>query len=329
MVDQVFSEISKESVRAVKGTVLMRQGEIGRSAYFVVQGRLLVEREINGENFAVAEIGPRDIVGEMAILDDAPRSATVTVIEDAMLVLLDKNRIRQIIRRSPVVAELILKLLCYKLRTAHQAIQNITSLDNPEVWIKICKTLLLCDNATEDSAECYRIFYEQLEDVIGIAEDLRRDVLARLGKAKLIISEGREIQQINDSMTKLFIWLGQEDFSNREFDPPSEIKIYQSAEALLNYFGQIAESQESANLQYDALVNALATSHLWSQLRPALQHQRAKSVVEFFIEKEIVTRNQQNNQTLSVVFPRLKAIEHPKDLMQTYNMIKNALLPSD
>ena len=85
MTDQLITEFSREAMKVAKGTVLMRQGEVGNSAYFVIEGRLLVEQEVNGCFHPVAEIGAKDIVGELAILDDAPRSATVTAIENSLI----------------------------------------------------------------------------------------------------------------------------------------------------------------------------------------------------------------------------------------------------
>jgi CRP-like cAMP-binding protein len=56
------------------GTVLVRQGDIGRSSYLIVEGWAAVS--VSGS--AIAALGPGDHIGEMALLDNQPRSATVT-----------------------------------------------------------------------------------------------------------------------------------------------------------------------------------------------------------------------------------------------------------
>lgn len=57
-----------------EGTVLLRQGAIGRSSYVIVEGWASVS--VSGT--PIAAVGPGDHIGEMAMLDDQPRSATVT-----------------------------------------------------------------------------------------------------------------------------------------------------------------------------------------------------------------------------------------------------------
>lgn len=322
--DQIFSEFSKDAVRAPKGTVLMRQGEIGRSAYFVIQGRLLVEREINGEIIAVAEIGARDIVGEMAILDDSPRSATVTVIEDAMLVLLDKNRIKQIIRRSPTVAELILKLLCYKLRTAHQAIQNLSNLENPEFWLKIAKTLLLCYRANPEPKELYKTFCNHVEEVLGLSNERTTELVNRLNYAKLIHLDDKKIHKVDETRVKIFLWLGHEDFANEELKKPSEIKVYHAVETILRAFGTVYETQETAMIQKEQLLNFLISANLWEHLRPALQNQRANLTINQLIHNNFLVYHAETDK-IEVIFQHLLTLKPPKDLINTYKEMRKTL----
>ncbi len=116
MVDNIFQIANQDTIYAAKGTVLMREGEVGSNAYLVLEGRLTVEREMDGKRIIIGNISPVDIVGELAILDEMPRSATVKVAEDARLIELNKHRMKTIIRRYPDIAEVVMKLLCSKLR---------------------------------------------------------------------------------------------------------------------------------------------------------------------------------------------------------------------
>ncbi len=116
---------SQDAIDVKKGTVLIREGEVGNCAFLVLEGRFQVIREMNQKKVVLGEIRPVDIVGEMAILDEMPRSASVVAIEDSRVIELNKHRMKMIIRRYPDIAEVVLKLLCSKLRsTAKKLVES-------------------------------------------------------------------------------------------------------------------------------------------------------------------------------------------------------------
>ena len=102
---------------APAGTVLMRQGEAADNLYVVTQGTLLVEREHPSLTSPVplAELGPGEVVGEMALLDGSPRSATVTVLEDAVLLEVSATQVQEILARHPATAQYLLHVLSRRL----------------------------------------------------------------------------------------------------------------------------------------------------------------------------------------------------------------------
>ena len=74
------------------GEVLVRQGDAGECMWFVVRGRLRVSaRQPDGSARAVGEVGAGECVGEMALLSQATRAATVRVVRDAELLRLPKS----------------------------------------------------------------------------------------------------------------------------------------------------------------------------------------------------------------------------------------------
>ena len=69
-------DIAKATVELTldQGKEFVTQGDVGREAFVIVEGRAEVSR--SGQ--AIAELGPGDCVGELALLDHGPRTATVT-----------------------------------------------------------------------------------------------------------------------------------------------------------------------------------------------------------------------------------------------------------
>jgi CRP-like cAMP-binding protein len=72
------------------GAVIIRQGEIGETFYVIESGRVRVSVQEDGEEPVVAERGRGEYAGEIALLLDVPRTATVTAITAACVLTLHK-----------------------------------------------------------------------------------------------------------------------------------------------------------------------------------------------------------------------------------------------
>ena len=106
-----------EEVEVLAGRVLMRQGDPGREAFVIVDGR--AKATIRGKGSA--KLGPGDCFGEMALLHSAPRSATVTAESDMKLLVLGSREFSTLIESVPVVGRRVLAALAERLREAERA----------------------------------------------------------------------------------------------------------------------------------------------------------------------------------------------------------------
>lgn len=99
------------------GETLMRQGEAGDAMYLVVSGRLRAYlRDADGSERAVREMGRGQVVGEMALYTDEPRSATVVAIRDSVLVRLERAGFEQLLGRSAQLSIAMTRQLIARLR---------------------------------------------------------------------------------------------------------------------------------------------------------------------------------------------------------------------
>lgn len=74
------------------GTVIFRHGEVGDRLYLIVEGRVRISREVPGlGQEALAVLGPGQVFGEMALLDESPRSADAIVHERCRLLTIAKD----------------------------------------------------------------------------------------------------------------------------------------------------------------------------------------------------------------------------------------------
>jgi len=109
-------------VEVAGGQTLMQQGEPGDSMYLSVSGRLRAYVSQDGEPpRMVREMGRGQVIGEMSLYTDAPRSATVVAIRDSLLVRLDKAQFLQLIEQQPRVGVALTRQIVHRLQTEHAA----------------------------------------------------------------------------------------------------------------------------------------------------------------------------------------------------------------
>ncbi len=100
--------------RREQGEEIFAEGESGDALYLVIDGKVRVHKQ----DRVIAELGERECFGEMAILDAAPRSATVTSVTDTSLLKITREDFQEIMTEKPEIAMGIIKVLTRRLRDA-------------------------------------------------------------------------------------------------------------------------------------------------------------------------------------------------------------------
>jgi serine/threonine-protein kinase len=77
------------------GTVIMREGDVGDAAYMIVSGTARVYRSVPGGEETLLTMGPGDVFGEMALLLDEPRAASVVAETAVTVLVLDKSTMKE------------------------------------------------------------------------------------------------------------------------------------------------------------------------------------------------------------------------------------------
>lgn len=118
---QLLSQNCKERKYSA-GSVLISQGDTGAGLYIITSGKVLITQANNPDRAEeeIATAGAGDVLGEMALLDDLPRSATVTAVDDVTALLLPVWEFRAVVRSNPDIALHMLATLSRRLRNAEQ-----------------------------------------------------------------------------------------------------------------------------------------------------------------------------------------------------------------
>jgi CRP-like cAMP-binding protein len=105
------------------GQVLFNQGETGDSAYIVMDGLADVSIATPSGPVVVATVGRNAIIGEIAILCDVPRTATVTAKADLHALRIDKETFFRLVNEFPQMAVEIMRELAQRLEKTNQQLR--------------------------------------------------------------------------------------------------------------------------------------------------------------------------------------------------------------
>ncbi len=102
------------------GTTIFSQGDSGVGLYVVKTGKVRIMLAVDPDKAEeeIAILGPGDVLGEMALLDDLPRSASVIAIDDVTALLLPVWEFRSVLRQHPDITLKLLAELSRRLRKA-------------------------------------------------------------------------------------------------------------------------------------------------------------------------------------------------------------------
>ena len=107
-----------EEVDVEPGSDIIVRGEMGTSMYIIIDGRV----RVHADNREIAELGPREVFGELAALDPEPRNANVTAVEPTQLFKLSSVPLFELMADHIDVTRGILRVLCRRVRSTVQSV---------------------------------------------------------------------------------------------------------------------------------------------------------------------------------------------------------------
>lgn len=107
----------------LKGETIFLEGDIGRALCIVVDGKVeLTRKDETGKENILAEVRPGEIFGEMALLEEMPRTATAIAIEKTKTYLLYKNKLESLLYDYPRVGVVLVHYLARTLSSRLRAV---------------------------------------------------------------------------------------------------------------------------------------------------------------------------------------------------------------
>jgi len=169
------------------GTVLFREGDPGGEMYVIQAGEVEISRMMGEKRQTLALLPAGEFFGEMAIINNRPRSATATVKKKARLLVIDGETFEAMLRGKTEIAVRMIKSMAERLDRANQQIELLL-LKNSNHRVVVCLRQLADEYQVDGYAGVYiPIPYVELARRVALPADEVLDILQRLALARLVV----------------------------------------------------------------------------------------------------------------------------------------------
>ncbi len=161
----------------------------GNAVYFIESGWVKVRRHAEESSITLAVLGKGDFFGEMAILDESPRSTDVVAMTAVKLMSISAQRFIQTLFKDPQLHHRLLQLMVQRIRQTNLRFQL---LHQPPA-VKLANTLTAIQEAygeaVADGVELFNIPRKDLADLAGITREEAEKIMGKLAEKGWIVED--------------------------------------------------------------------------------------------------------------------------------------------
>jgi CRP-like cAMP-binding protein len=191
------------------GTTIFREGDAGEEMFIIQSGQVKITKHTSTGEKTLVILSEGDFFGEMAVIDNEPRSASAMTHTDAKLIVLNQEVFESTMQTNAHIVKKIMRNMSARLREANRQIVTLMMKDHNR---RVANTLLLLvhkHGRNTDAGFVMDIAMTPMElaDMVGLGQDLPKvkDILGKLEKAKIIRMDGQQIIIISPENLEKFI----------------------------------------------------------------------------------------------------------------------------
>lgn len=200
---EIFDGLTEQEMNALtassivrsypKNTVIINENDHADSLYIIESGRVKVYcSDKNGKEFIMSTLGPEDYFGELALLDDDKRSASVRTMEKSNFSIIYKEDFHKVLAQQPNIAKTLIRNLTKQVR---KLTKDVKALALQDVYGRVTNVLTSLaeprDEATAIIPE--KLTQQDIADRVGASREMVARILKDLTIGEYITFEGRNI----------------------------------------------------------------------------------------------------------------------------------------
>ncbi len=192
----------KMTLTKKKGELIFSQNQVGKEMYFIHSGSVTIQKEKRGKKIELAVLKQGSLLGEMALIDGKPRSATAIAQEDCELLTISQAEFQKQISKTPPWYMALIRITSESLRkintqlSGEQRLQNIANISQFLTLIHKRQASLKQKNQEAQSLKLNQVKQEIL-NILGVNREAVTHTFSFLNEAKIIQSNAN-ILSIHD-----------------------------------------------------------------------------------------------------------------------------------
>ena len=198
----LFSDLQKTEIKAIadgavirsylKNTIIIHEGDMSDSLYIILSGKVRVfVSDDNGREVILAVQGPGEYFGEMALVDEMPRSASVITTAQSKFCILSKALFESCLTNNPAIA---LKLLRTQTHRVRRLTINVKSLALLDVYGRVARTLINMATQYDDRMVIeHKLTHQDIAKMVGASREMVSRIMKDLSTGGYIRCEGQHI----------------------------------------------------------------------------------------------------------------------------------------
>lgn len=202
MTDPLFARFGREFP---VDAVLFREGDEGEVMYVIRSGAVRISKTINGDERVLAVLGPGEFLGELAILNGKPRTATAIVVEPMTCLVVEARTLESMVAKNMEIALRLIKKLARRLASADTLVEILTQHDpRARVMLALSRHAEGFGEQVDEGVRV-RTTTAALAKEVGVDLALASEVMARLGRLGLAHEDGgaivvKDVDRLHDFM---------------------------------------------------------------------------------------------------------------------------------
>lgn len=193
LTDHELETIQNHAITRVypRNSIIINEGDISDSVYFILEGKVKVYlSDDDGKEVVLNTQGPGEYFGELALLDKAPRSASVITTEKTMLSLITKTDFSDCISKHPDIAIRIMHALVKRLRGLTDDVKSLALMD---VYGRVARALLkLAEPQNGQLIIKDKLTHQDIADRVGSSREMVTRIMKDLRTGGYIQVDGKQ-----------------------------------------------------------------------------------------------------------------------------------------